>query len=81
LREIGGVLNLFQRKAIDWYRDLLKVKKIDITEDEIEKLIIERSQARKDKNWQRADEIRNKLFEKGIILEDKLDKTVWKVKI
>ncbi|MCX8034649.1 MAG: class I tRNA ligase family protein, partial [Thermodesulfovibrio sp.] len=25
LREIGGVLNLFQRKAIDWYRDLLKV--------------------------------------------------------
>lgn len=81
LREIGGVLNLFQRKAIDWYRDLLKVKKIDITEDEIEKLIIERSQARKDKNWQRADEIRNKLFEKGIILEDKLDKTAWKVKI
>ncbi len=81
LRELGGVLNLFQRKAIDWYRDLLKLREIDITEDEIEKLIFERAQARREKNWQRADEIRNELFKKGIILEDKPDKTVWKVKI
>lgn len=81
LRELGGVLNIFQRKAIEWYRDLLNLKKIDITENQIEEFIKERTQARKEKNWQRADEIRNFLFSKGIILEDKPDKTVWKVKI
>lgn len=81
LRELGGVLNIFQRKAIEWYRDLLNLKKIDITENQIEELINERTQARREKNWQRADEIRNFLFSKGIILEDKPDKTVWKVKI
>ncbi len=81
LRELGGVLNLFQRKSIDWYRDLLKIRKIDISENEIEKLIQERAQARVEKNWQRADEIRNELLKKGIILEDKPDETIWKVKI
>ncbi|MEJ5227127.1 cysteine--tRNA ligase [Thermodesulfovibrio sp.] len=81
LRELGGVLNLFHRKAIDWYRDLLHLKRIDILEEEIEELINERNQARKEKNWQKADDIRNFLLTKGIILEDRPDKTVWKVKI
>lgn len=81
LRELGGVLNIFHRKAIDWYRDLLHLKRIPILEEQIEELINERTQARKEKNWQRADEIRNFLLTKGIILEDRPDKTVWKVKI
>lgn len=81
LRELGQVLNLFRRKPIDWYRDLLKIKKIDISEEEIENLIKERAEARREKNWQRADEIRNLLLSKGIILEDKPNRTIWKVKI
>jgi cysteinyl-tRNA synthetase len=81
LRELGGVLNIFHRKAIDWYRDLLHLKRIPLLEEEIEELINERTQARKEKNWHRADEIRNFLLTKGIILEDRPDKTVWKVKI
>lgn len=81
LRELGKVLNLFQRRAIDFYRDLLRVRKIDISENEIDRLIQERAQARREKNWQRADEIRKELLNKGIILEDKPDRTVWKVKI
>ncbi|MEM7007917.1 MAG: cysteine--tRNA ligase [Thermodesulfobacteriota bacterium] len=52
----------------------------DITEEEIQTLIDERIQARKDKNWARADEIRDELDEKGILLEDKADGTVWRVK-
>ncbi|MGB9822464.1 cysteine--tRNA ligase [Thermodesulfovibrio sp.] len=81
IRELGSVLNLFQREPIQWHRDLLKIKKIEITEEEINMLIEERFQARKNKDWQRADSIRQQLLSKGIILEDKPDRTVWKVKI
>lgn len=49
---------------------------IDATE--IEKLITERAQAKKDKNYARADEIRDELTEQGIILEDSATGTIWK---
>lgn len=81
IRELGKVLNLFNRKPIDWYRSLLKTKKIEIEEEKIEALIEERAKARVDKDWQKADEIRNHLLSKGIILEDKPTRTIWKVKI
>lgn len=81
IKELGGVLNLFQRQPTQWYRDLLKIKKLEISEDEINRLIEERVKARKNKDWQKADTIRQQLLSKGIILEDKPDKTVWKVKI
>lgn len=45
---------------------------------EIEALIAERNEAKKNKNWARADEIRNSLKEKGIILVDTPDGTTWK---
>ena len=51
-----------------------------ITPGEIEALIDERNSARAEKNWERADEIRDELDSKGILLEDKADGTVWKVK-
>ena len=51
-----------------------------ITPEEIEALIEERKQARADKNWGRADEIRDELDAKGIVLEDKPEGTIWKVK-
>jgi len=81
IKELGSILNLFQREPIQWYRDLLKIKKIEISENEINRLIEERVQARKNKDWQKADSIRQKLLSKGIILEDKPDRTIWKVKI
>jgi len=81
IKELGGVLNLFQRQPTQWYRDLLKIKKLEISEEVINRLIEERVKARKNKDWQKADTIRQQLLSKGIILEDKADKTVWKVKI
>lgn len=81
IKEIGSVLNLFQRQPVDWYRDLLKVKKIAIKEEEINRLIKERTEARKNKDWKKADSIREQLLSKRIILEDKPDRTIWKVKI
>ncbi len=45
---------------------------------EIDALIQQRTQARKDKNWALADEIRNKLQSMNIIIEDTPDGTIWK---
>ena len=47
-------------------------------DSEIKTLIKEREQARKEKNFKRADEIRKELLEKGIELEDTANGTVWK---
>ena len=44
----------------------------------IEALIEERKQARKAKNFARADEIRKELADKGIILEDTRQGVTWK---
>tara|TARA_Y100000034_G_scaffold14075_2_gene14732 strand:- start:7950 stop:9359 length:1410 start_codon:yes stop_codon:yes gene_type:complete len=46
--------------------------------DEIKQLIDQRQQARKDKNFTKADKIRNELKQKGIILEDTKDGIRWK---
>lgn len=46
-------------------------------DEEIEKLIAERQQARKDKNFARADEIRKLLLDKGIVLEDTREGVRW----
>jgi len=49
--------------------DLLKKEKVEIPE-EIEKLTNEREKARREKNWERADELRKLVKEKGFIIED-----------
>ena len=49
---------------------LIVEKEEELLAEDIEKLIEERQAARKEKNFKRADEIRNELLEKGIILED-----------
>ncbi len=55
---------------VEWEQELLDA--------DIEQLIEERRQARKDKNFARADEIRNLLQEKGIALEDTREGVKWK---
>ncbi len=46
--------------------------------ERIEALIAERLQARTEKNWARADEIRDQLADEGIVLKDGPDGTRWK---
>ncbi|ERM91028.1 MAG: Cysteine--tRNA ligase [Caldanaerobacter subterraneus] len=50
----------------------------EIEDEEILRLIEERQKARKEKNWKLADEIRDKLKERGIILEDTPEGVRWK---
>ena len=53
-------------------------RKEEILDTEIEGLIAERQAARKEKNFARADEIRDLLLEKGIVLEDTREGVKWK---
>lgn len=52
--------------------------KQELLAEDIEALIQERQDARKAKNFARADEIRNELLEKGIVLEDTREGVKWK---
>jgi len=57
---------------------LLVEKKQEMLDSDIEALIEERQAARKAKNFQRADEIRNELLSKGIVLKDTREGVKWK---
>lgn len=56
---------------------LIVEKKAEILDEEIENLIAERQAARKEKNFARADEIRDILLEKGIELKDTREGVKW----
>ena len=57
-----------------------KQSKSKISKEEIEKKIEERNIARKNKDYNAADNIRDELLDKGVLIEDKDDKTLWKFK-
>tara|TARA_X000000368_G_C22985076_1_gene691759 strand:- start:32 stop:1393 length:1362 start_codon:yes stop_codon:yes gene_type:complete len=71
-------IGLLNESRASW--DKFKQNKSNIPEEEIKKKINERNNARKNKDFKRADEIRNELFDKGVLIEDKDDKTHWKFK-
>ena len=80
--EAGTVLGLFSAKPAAWLGKIKSAKadQIDLTPDEIERLIVERAEARAAKNYKRGDEIRDLLLEKGIQLLDSAQGTTWNVK-
>ena len=53
-------------------------KENEMLDEEIDSLIAQRQQARKDRDFKRADEIRDMLLEKGIVLEDTREGVRWK---
>ena len=57
---------------------IITEKKEELLDADIEQLIEERQAARKAKNFARADEIRNELLEKCIVLEDTREGVKWK---
>jgi len=53
---------------------------INLNKTEVEALISERNEAKKNKNYERADMIRDELMEQGIEIMDNSSGTSWKVK-
>ncbi|MDC1014255.1 cysteine--tRNA ligase [Candidatus Pelagibacter sp.] len=70
-----GLLEETKEEWLDY-----KKGKIDISETEIENKIELRNKARADKNYKEADNIRDYLLDKGVLIEDKDGKTIWKFK-
>jgi cysteinyl-tRNA synthetase len=54
--------------------------RIGLTQDALEKMIVERAQARKNKDYKTGDEIRNALSSMGILLQDSPKGTEWRIK-
>ncbi len=71
------VLGLLQQSSDNWFK-WSPEDSADIDESAIEALIAERNQARTDKDFARADQIRDELTSQGIVLEDGADGTTWK---
>ncbi|MEQ9503623.1 MAG: cysteine--tRNA ligase [Deltaproteobacteria bacterium] len=79
LRQMGDVLGLWQAdpKAYLERRKLARSSSLQLTPAQIEAFIEERKEARAKKDFKRADEIRDELKAKGIILKDGKDGTTW----
>jgi cysteinyl-tRNA synthetase len=79
---LGWIFGLFREDPGTYVEEQKRegLRKLGIPEAEILRAIEERNSARKEKNWKRADEIRNNLLSKGVLLEDGPSGTTWKLK-
>jgi len=71
-------IGLFNESNEQWQS--YKKNKASIDEKEIQEQIDLRNRAREKKNYQEADKIRDDLLDKGVLIEDKDGKTIWKFK-
>jgi cysteinyl-tRNA synthetase len=80
-RRFGSILGLFQSAPGDYFAEQRRreLGRLRIDEDQIDRMIRERHEARKQRNWKRADEIRESLASMGIALEDGPNGTTWRV--
>ncbi|HKW36785.1 MAG TPA: cysteine--tRNA ligase [Burkholderiales bacterium] len=76
LRALGGVLGLLGRESDDFLRS--GTAQGGISEAEIAAMIAERYEARRARDFRRADEIRSALLGKGVVLEDGPQGTSWR---
>ncbi|UCD72468.1 MAG: cysteine--tRNA ligase [Syntrophobacterales bacterium] len=81
-RLYGNILGLFQCHPRDYLEGQRRreLSGLQIAEDQINRMIRERDEARKQRDWKLADEIRESLSSMGIALEDEPDGTTWKRK-
>ncbi len=75
LKGLGAVLGLLQHDA----EDFLQAGGADaLGDDDIEALVAAREQAKREKDYARADDIRSRLKQQGVLLEDSREGTLWK---
>jgi cysteinyl-tRNA synthetase len=80
MKAIGGVLGLFREDPLPWFQQISKPEKggVDLTDEDIDRMIQQREVARTEKDWAKADLIREELGRQGIVLEDTPHGTRWK---
>jgi len=95
LQEFDSVFDVIEdgdaeptRKALEWAREAGRMEDVapellaaqSLSDAEIEALVVERTAAKKTRNFARADQIRAELAEKGVVIEDSKDGVRWKRK-
>jgi cysteinyl-tRNA synthetase len=76
------------RRALEWAEQAGRLADVapellarqSLTDEAVDALVAERTLAKRQRNFPRADQIRNELAEKGIVLEDSKDGVRWKRK-
>jgi len=76
------------RRALEWAEQAGRLDDVapellarqGLTDEAIDALVAERTLAKKQRNFARADQIRNELAEKGVVIEDSKDGVRWKRK-
>lgn len=76
LKYLGNLLGILEQEPEVFLKQ--RATNISISESEIDNLIQQRDQARKEKKWTLADQIRDELLQKNIIIEDNAEKTRWR---
>ena len=79
---VGELLGLLTDSLEKIRQEIFNIKKTELELDvgKIECLINDRNEARKNKDWGRADECRDELTQMGVVLEDTSQGTEWKIK-
>ncbi|KAF8390111.1 hypothetical protein HHK36_024633 [Tetracentron sinense] len=86
-KEIKDILNILGLMSSSTYCEVLKqlkekaLKRAGLTEDDVLRLIEDRFLARKNKDFQRGDQIRDDLAAKGIALMDVGKETIWRPRV
>ncbi|MDI3325511.1 cysteine--tRNA ligase [Pontibacterium granulatum] len=75
LKRLAGILGLLQQEPDAFLKG--EDKEGELGSAEIETLIEQRAQAKKDRNFAEADRIRDELAEQGVILKDSREGTTW----
>ncbi len=76
--QAGALLGILQQSPETWFTSTAGSAEEGISAAEIEALIAERAQAKLDKNYARADEVRQELKAQGVVLEDSREGTKWR---
>ena len=81
LTDVGGSLGLFVEDPDTVLERMASRRHTELTVDPalIEKLIVERAEARVNKDYQRSDEIRDQLKDLGVVLKDAGGETTWEL--
>ena len=82
IKEVYGVLGFFKQEPKKFVQEMREkyLKKIGLEATYILNEIFKRTEAKKNKDFELADKIRNELDEKGIILNDTVNGTTWDIK-
>jgi cysteinyl-tRNA synthetase len=76
LVKLGATLGVLQQKPEEFLQASVDN---NVDAEEVEGLIMARKQARADKNWAKADEIRDKLAQLKVVVEDGADGSSWRI--